>query len=49
VGEGLVFEDANGAHEVGALGLPAGLQGALLRPPCELAVRRELERLHFLA
>jgi hypothetical protein len=49
VGKGLVFKDAHGADECGALLALAWPQLVALGPPGELAVRRELQRLDLIA
>jgi hypothetical protein len=49
VGEGLIFEDTDSAHERGALLALARPELRALRPPRELAVRGELERLYLLS
>ena len=49
LGERLVFEDANGVHERGALLSLTWPQLAALGPPRELATRGELQRLHLFA
>ena len=48
-GEGSVFEDADGAYEGGALRALTWLQGPLVGPARELAVRGELQRPELVA